>query len=345
MPTSSADWLCSVIVPVYNGAGVIERCLNALAQQTIPPERFEIIVADDGSSDDTAARTERWAQAHPGCAVTVTRQVHAGPAAARNRGAAAAQAELLLFTDADCEPVPGWMAALLAAFASPEQPVGLMGAYCSRQDALPARFAQLEFEDRYARMARANPVDFVATYSAGFRRQVFVAERGFDTRYIQNEDVEFSYRLSEAGYRIHFVPEARVYHWHTDTWWAYASTKAKRGYWRTLVYRQHPGKAIKDTYTPQVLKLQIVLAPVAGLGAIAGLLGRWAAGLGLVAPFVATTLPFVRFGWPRDRAAALAAPWGLWLRSIAFVGGVAGGVLASLRGRPDRGPRPASEEL
>lgn len=322
---------CSVIVPVYNGAAVIERCLDALASQTVPSEQFEIIVVDDGSQDGTPERVECWTGRRRAGQVTLVRQGHAGPAAARNRGADIARAPLLLFTDADCQPIPGWVEALLAGFASPDQPAGLMGAYRSSQRSLAARFAQLEFEDRYQRMARADPVDFVATYSAAFRRDVFMTEGGFDTRYIQNEDVEFSYRLSEAGYRINFVPEAQVYHWHTSTWPGYATTKVMRGYWRTIVYQRHPGKALKDTYTPQVLKLQIVLGLLAPLGILLSLWRRRPGPLALAAPFLLTTLPFVRFAARHDPLVAAVSPWGLWLRSLAFAVGVAGGMLAGLR--------------
>lgn len=327
---------CSVIVPVYNGAAVIERCLDALACQTVPSDQFEIIVVDDGSADGTPERVERWAARRSGCSLTLVRRQRGGPAAARNCGADIARAPLLLFTDADCQPTAGWVEALLGGFASPDLPAGLMGAYRSNQRSLAARFAQLEFEDRYQRMARADPVDFVATYSAAFRRDVFMAEGGFDTRYIQNEDVEFSYRLSEAGYRINFVPEALVYHWHTSTWPSYAVTKAMRGFWRTLVYQRHPGKAVKDTYTPQVLKLQIVLGLLAPLGFVLALWRRRPGPLGLAAPFLLTTLPFVRFAARRDPLVAAVSPWGLWLRSLAFAVGVAGGLLAGLRSQRDR---------
>jgi GT2 family glycosyltransferase len=213
-----------------------------------------------------------------------------------------------------------------------------MGVYNSDQRELAARFAQLEFEDRYRRMARGSPrLDVVATYSAAFRRDVFLAEGGFDPGFTRanNEDVEFSYRLSERGHEMHFAPQAQVYHRHANTWLGYARLKAGRGYWRTLVYRRHPGKALKDSYTPQVLKLQIVLAPLAAFAVLASLLARRLSLAALGLPFLVTTLPFVRFAARRDPVVAVLSPWGLWLRSIAFAVGVAAGVLASLRGQPD----------
>lgn len=336
--------LCSVVVPVYNGASVIGRCLDALTRQTVSPDEFEIIVVDDGSTDATAEVAARWASEHPTVALCLLRQERGGPASARNSGARAARGPLLLFTDADCRPTPGWMAALLAEFAHPDPPAGLMGSYLTDQPDLAGRFAQMEFEDRYHLMSRHRQIDLIATYSAAFQRDLFLAEEGFDPSFPNNEDVEFSYRLSEHGHRMHFVPEARVYHRHASTWLRYGQQKAGRGYWRTLVYRRHPGKAVKDTYTPQVLKLQILLAPLVVLGLLAALVTRRAAWTALAAPFLATTAPFVRFAASRDPLVALVSPWGLWIRSAAFVLGVAGGVLASLRGGPESGPPAAKDE-
>ncbi|MER2598784.1 MAG: glycosyltransferase [Caldilineales bacterium] len=325
---------CSVVIPVYNGAAVITRCLDALAAQTVPGDRFEVIVVDDGSTDDTAARVTAWARQHHAPMVQVMRQHHAGPAAARNTGAAQAQAPYLLFTDADCRPTPHWIEAMLAGFAGPEPPAGLMGAYCSEQTSLAARFAQLEFEDRYARMSHQPELDVVATYSAAFRRDIFQQAGGFDPGFPEanNEDVEFSYRLSEAGHVMRFVPAAQVYHPHAATWRGYARTKMGRGYWRMVVYRRYPAKALKDSYTPQVLKLQIVLAPLVLMGLAGALLRRQVLLLLLAAPFLLTTLSFTRFAARRDAAVGVLAPWGLWLRSIAFAVGV-------LRGLLSRAPR------
>jgi glycosyltransferase involved in cell wall biosynthesis len=338
LPAAQADGgaltlRCSVIVPVYNGAAVIERCLDALARQTVPPDAFEIIIVDDGSTDATVQRVQRWAKRHGECQVQVVCQEHTGPAAARNQGAAIAQAPLLLFTDADCLPAPGWIEALLRGFAGPAAPAGLMGTYRSEQRSLAARFAQMEFEDRYRRMVRQPQLDVVATYSAAFRRDIFLEAGGFDPGFpkANNEDVEFSYRLSQAGHSMRFVPEAQVSHRHDGSWLRYVRTKMGRGYWRMVVYRRYPSKALKDSYTPQVLKLQILLAPLVLLGLLATLLIRRPGPLALAAPFLLTTLPFARFAAQRDPWVAAVSPWGLWLRSLAFAAGVLRGLLAGLR--------------
>lgn len=295
--------LATVIVPVYNGATTIERCLNALAEQTMAPERYEIVVVNDGSVDNTAGVITAWAQAHPQIRCRLVDQKNQGPAAARNHGAQVAQSDLLLFTDADCAPRPDWIAVMGAAFAD-ESVIGAKGAYLTQQQGLAPRFVQAEYEDRYDRMRDQPQIDFIDTYSAGYRREIFLANGGFDTTFTTAsvEDQEFSFRLAQKGYRLIFVPEARVYHLHDDDLREYGRRKYYIGYWKALLARWHPERLVQDSHTPQVLKIQILL-----LGAMVGLLPlallgmlwaplQWAWLLigGAFVTFVLSALPFLR---------------------------------------------------
>lgn len=90
----------SIIIPTYNRSEVLLTTLEALAQIDYPAERWEAIIVDDGSTDDTAAVVERWI-AQSGAPVRYLSQRNAGPAAARNRGAANAHGEMLIFIDND----------------------------------------------------------------------------------------------------------------------------------------------------------------------------------------------------------------------------------------------------
>ncbi|MEZ4675434.1 MAG: glycosyltransferase [Caldilineaceae bacterium] len=334
----------SVIIPVYNGTSCITDCLCALARQTMAIERYEIIIVDDGSTDEIDAVITKWIQANPTVHCKFIRQTNQGPAAARNRGAQVAHGELLLFTDADCIPVPHWIETFVRAFGESnttrvpqrdsrvnrDRVSAAMGTYRSNQPTVAAQFAQLEFEERYVHMAHESTIDVVATYSAAFRRTVFSSAEGFDPSFpkANNEDVELSYRLSEVGHRMIFVPAAIVYHPHGATWWDYAQTKLGRAYWRTIVYKRYPGKALKDSYTPQMLKVQIVLAPLCILGLGWFLFTHELQALSLIVPFLLTTVPMARLALQKHQGwLALWVPWGLWLRSIVFGMGVAAAIL------------------
>jgi glycosyltransferase involved in cell wall biosynthesis len=337
----------SIVIPAYHAAGTIDRCLQALSAQTILRSRYEILVVDDGSADGTADRVRAW----PG--VRLLTQPHAGPAAARNLGVAHARGEIVLFTDADCAPAEDWVERMTAPFRlaadGSESPggapaaallvAGTKGAYLTQQQEPVARFVQLEYETRYERMARHDTIDFVDTYSAGYRRDILIENGGFDSTFPEAsvEDQELSFRLARQGHPMLFVPDARVYHWgHPRNLGEYWRKKFKIGYWKVLVHRRHPDKLVRDSHTPQSLKVQILLLGFGALCAIGGLFWAplaWTAGIaGLL--FLLTTLPFVRMAWRRDRWVAVASPALLLVRALALGSGFAVGLVAHTLARP-----------
>jgi glycosyltransferase involved in cell wall biosynthesis len=131
----------SIIVPTYQAADVIRRCVSALSDQSVARERYEILVVDDGSTDGTVAA------ARDAGADRVLTLSHGGPAVARNAGVEAAAGDLVLFTDADCVPASDWVEHMIAPFADAEVQ-GVKGVYRTRQRSLVARFVQLEYEDK-----------------------------------------------------------------------------------------------------------------------------------------------------------------------------------------------------
>jgi cellulose synthase/poly-beta-1,6-N-acetylglucosamine synthase-like glycosyltransferase len=293
-----SDLICSVVIPVYNGAATIEGCLEALAAQSTPASDYELLVVDDGSRDQSAVIVRRWQAAHPQIALRLLQQANAGPAAARNLGAAAAQAPILLFTDADCRPSPDWIRLLVGALQQPGV-AGVKGSYRSQQPEPVAQFIQAEYEDRYAHMAGQPRIDFIDTYSAGYWREIFLAEGGFDTRLIACEDQELSFRLAAHGHQLCFVPAAWVEHRHVTRVWAYARRKYAFGFWKARLTRWHPDRLVRDSHTPQTLKVQMGLALASlGLVLLSGgppIMRRWARRGWLAATlvFFGSALPFL----------------------------------------------------
>ena len=237
-----SDPKVSVIVPVYNGAAIIRRCLDAIASQQLAPDHFELIVVDDGSKDQTAEVVQSWFVAHPQIRGRYVHQTNAGPAAARNHGAQVASAPLLLFTDGDCAPTEGWIEALSAPFDD-ESVMGAKGTYRTAQSELSARFVQAEYEDRYDRMLGQERIDFIDTYSAAYRRDIFLENGGFDPIFTTAsvEDQEFSFRLAQKGYKLIFAPAATVAHIHDESLAEYMRRKYWIGYWKAypLAPRAH----------------------------------------------------------------------------------------------------------
>lgn len=333
---------CSVIVPVYNGAATIEQCLHALANQSTPANDYELIIVDDGSRDETVARIEAWAAGRPEIHLRLLQQANAGPAAARNTGAQAANAPLLLFTDADCAPAPNWIATMLAALSQPDV-AGVKGVYRTQQQAWVARFVQAEYEDRYDRMRVRPTIDFIDTYAAGYRREIFLAQGGFDARLIACEDQELSFRLVKQGHKLHFVPAAWVEHQHVESVRNYARRKFHIGYWKALLTRWHPDRLVQDSHTPQTLKAQMGLAALmmltTGVGAMSrGALRRWLYGITGVSAlaFVGSAAPFLRKLARRSPDLVLPGLGMLWVRAMALGLGFAVGAARWGRHSPRR---------
>jgi glycosyltransferase involved in cell wall biosynthesis len=132
--------MISVIIPAKDAAKTIGECLQAvLHQECMQFEHdYEVIVVDDGSTDDTAEIAKQHA-------VRIIRQSNGGPAAARNAGVRSARGTLLAFTDADCVPSTSWLRELTRPFHNPEV-VGVKGVYRTDQTGLVARFVQDEYE-------------------------------------------------------------------------------------------------------------------------------------------------------------------------------------------------------
>lgn len=313
----------SIIIPTFNGASRVGDCLDSLLEQTAGRDA-EILVVNDGSTDNTADVVARYSD------VRLITQSNAGPAAARNRGALEARGTIIMFTDDDCVPMPDWLAAMIEPFDDPNV-VGVKGIYRTRQRRLAARFVQIEYEDKYRRMASLPQIDFIDTYSAGFRRDRFLEMNGYDTRFpvACAEDVELSYRMSARGWTMKFVPAAIVYHTHPDTLWKYLKKKYKFAFWRVLAVRKNPNKAVKDSHTPQLMKLQLLFAPALLLAIFRDLVvhPKVPASVLVCAVFLVSTLPFAWRALWKDPIVGLLCPALLAARSCAQVLGIVAGLI------------------
>ncbi len=302
----------SVIVPAYNSQKFISKCIEALLAQKYQCDDYEIIIIDDGSTD----RTAEIVRAYP---VKYLFQKNQGPAAARNIGAKEAKGEIILFTDSDCVPSDNWIEEMIRPFEEPEV-MAVKGAYRNRQKSIMARFAQLEFEERFEMLKRAKSIDMIDTYSAGYRRSIFLQMGGFDTNFpvANNEDTELSYRMSKLNYKMVFNPEAIVYHLnHPNSLARYMKLKFWRGYWRMVVYKKFPDKMLKDTYTPQTLKLQILflflLLAVIPF-AIVSFKGIWLSVITAIS-FCMLSLPFWVLAVRKDPVIGILTPFFLSIRA------------------------------
>jgi glycosyltransferase involved in cell wall biosynthesis len=193
----------SVIIPTRNGAGSLPPLLRSLDNQTLARERFEVIVVDNDSSDDTAAVAS-------GFGARVVQESIANRSRARNRGAQAARSRLYAFTDADCLAHPEWLEALLRS--APTAPL-LAGDVVIRTTDEPNPIERYERLWRFGQRAWVENQGWAATANLLVHADVFDAIGGFDPawRHI-GEDSDFCFRARDAGYDLSFCADAIVEH-------------------------------------------------------------------------------------------------------------------------------------
>lgn len=192
----------SVIVPVRNGGEALPRLLESLHAQTLESRRFEVIVVDNGSTDDTAVVAASLG-------ATVVSEPVPSRARARNRGASVARAPLHACTDVDCVADPGWLQALLACSAS--APL-VAGEVRTRVGPQPNAIERFEAIWRFAQGAWVQQ-GWAATANLLVHADAFKVVGGFDPAYRHySEDADFCLRAQRAGLSLSYCSEAVVEH-------------------------------------------------------------------------------------------------------------------------------------
>jgi GT2 family glycosyltransferase len=204
--------LFSIIVPTCGRHVQLATCLASLAAQEFPLDGFEVIVVDDGSVppvDDCVAPFRARID------LKLIAQPNAGPAAARNRGAAEARGRFLAFTDDDCLPHPRWLAALADNFdASPDALVGGRTVNALADNFYSAT-SQLIIEVVYEHFNRdEGGARFFASNNFAVPAELFRDAGGFDESFRCSEDRDFCERWRARGLRLVHAPEAVVRHAH-----------------------------------------------------------------------------------------------------------------------------------
>lgn len=218
LPRSDAP-RASIVIPVFNQFAHTLACLRAIAAHP-PTVAFEIIVVDDGSSDDTEAalRQVEGLRYH-------RRAVNGGFIAACNDGADLAQGEYLVFLNNDTVPQPGWLDALIDTFDA-HPGTGVVGAQLLYPDGRLQEAGGIVFSDgsgwnlgrfespfapQYAHLRHA---DYCSGAALATPRAHFLALGGFDTRYAPAyyEDTDFAFATRAKGLSVLYQPTSRVVH-------------------------------------------------------------------------------------------------------------------------------------
>jgi hypothetical protein len=267
----------SVVMPTYKRPDLLTRCLDRLVNQSLPGDAYEIIVVDDGQTDDSRAVVEAFAARTEGRpAVRYLRPLGTrGPAAARNRGWREARAPLVAFTDDDTEPDRDW---LLEAERAMQTPAAgrLQRMAVAGRVVVPTGERPTDHE----RMTKGlEDAEFV-TANAIVRRCALEAIGGFDERFKRawREDSDLHFGLLDHFGEVSRADKAIVVHPVRQAPWGISLRQQENSAFEALLYKKHPA-----LYRQKILQFRpwlyygIVGATVAMLGCLLAAQWRWAA--------------------------------------------------------------------
>jgi glycosyltransferase involved in cell wall biosynthesis len=224
----------SVIVCAYNGGCTLEQCLDSLLAIEYPD--YEVIVVDDGSTDDTPSILKRFPS------IRAIHQPNQGLSAARNVGLKAATGSIVAYTDADCFADAHWLAQLVHQFQR-SNAAAVGGPNLTPQDGWRATCVAASPGQPTHVLESDQVAEHIPGCNMAFRREVLLAINAFDTLYRKaGDDVDICWRLQQAGHWIAFAPGAVVWHHRRQNPRAYFRQQAGYGEAEALLQFKHPDK-------------------------------------------------------------------------------------------------------
>jgi glycosyltransferase involved in cell wall biosynthesis len=195
----------SVVIPARNAAATLAVQLDGLCGQDYPG-RWEVVVADNASTDATAKLVDEWSARFSALRRVAVPKI--GVTSARNMGARAARGDVLLFCDADDAVAPKWMAEMVGALAR----FDVVGGALRYEPLSPSQVPRPNL-GAGIELPRLFGMSYAISANLGCKRTVFEAIGGFDEEFaVGCDDVDFSWRARYAGFSLGFAPDAIVHY-------------------------------------------------------------------------------------------------------------------------------------
>lgn len=233
----------SVIIPTYNRCAILRNCLEALMRQTVPAGTFEVIVSDDGSSDETRSVAES-AAARNGTLIQYLRQPNKGASAARNQAIRKSQGEILLFINDDTLAVPTMVEEHIRTHAAYQgEQYAVLGRITISPEVPPSLFSKMHLDASFDMLRGKRELDWRAFFTCNLSvKRSFLLKHGlFEEQFkVLHEDLELAERLSHKGLRIIYIEKMLGTHYHHITEKDFLNNARQDGESLARWYRKSP---------------------------------------------------------------------------------------------------------
>jgi len=325
----------SIIVPCFNEQRTIGLLLQAIADQSVGPRALEVVVADGGSTDETRAVVQEFADRNPDLRMRLVDNPTRAIPAALNRAIEQARGGVIIRLDAHSIPQPDYVEQCLRVLRE-TQAANAGGVWeihpsastwIARGIAAAAGHRLGAGDARYRTSGKPGPVDTVPF--GAYPRSWLERVGPYDETLLTNEDYEYNVRLRQAGGIIWFDPAIRSIYFARPTLGALARQYARYGFWKARMLRRYP----RTLRWRQTLPPAFVLATLSlGISALWIPLSRWLLGLQWALYAAAVLAAGITEAWRRrDPTLAAAMPLALAAMHMAWGGALWWGWLTSFR--------------
>lgn len=219
--------IISVIVPTFNRSIQLKKCIDSLMTQSYNKNKFEIIIINDGSTDNTINFLESI-KTIPN--ISIINQDNKGPASARNQGLKKSKGDYIAFIDDDCIASRDWLLELTSSLPQDPKIAGIGGKIHGLSNTIIDKFIENDIYLFKHQINRTN-TDYIVTANSLFKKEALMRINGFNENFMiaGGEDNYLSYQLIKKGYTIIKTEKAIIYHHHPNSIISFYKTSYKYG--------------------------------------------------------------------------------------------------------------------
>lgn len=247
----------SIIIPSYNDAENLDKCLSSIRSLDFPREDFEIIVVDNNSTDNTIELVKKYPE------IIYLKEQQQGASFARNKGIKQAKGDIIIFLDSDTVVANGWLKNLVEPFKT-ENIGAVGGAILPFNENNPiSRYLGISLFLRYHRYGGQRDVKGYPSCNLAVRKEI--VSKGFDTDFFNTygEDKDICYQILDRGFRIVFQHYAIVYHKHPTSLYEFFKLLVKSSKGRfdfSKKYPYSPDIIFLNLHTPLIYAITVIIS-------------------------------------------------------------------------------------